>query len=187
MRETWANSMAVVPPGMAKRLFCGLPARPCMQYGAYAPYAYQEGLISKGLRDRILMVSHAPHELESRCICLPQERLTDTPPSLIAPQLYPACRLALEVCDGINWSVECKLAVAFCQATQFGPVMAAIPGTNVYGAVPWPWLERKGGEEEIYLWQKKFLTAPPMFPSLQTIARNAWAPSAMTSVGWRNT
>lgn len=47
--------------------------------------------------------------------------------------------MALEVCDGINWSVECELAVAFCQATQFAPVMAAIPGTNVYGEVVTGW------------------------------------------------
>lgn len=51
---------------------------PAIQYGAYAPYAYQEGLISKGLRDRILMV-RALRKAESRTLgstfsCLRRER-----------------------------------------------------------------------------------------------------------------
>jgi hypothetical protein len=45
--------------------------------------------------------------------------------------LYPACRLALDVCNGISWSAECILAVTFCQTTQFGPVMALHPGVWV--------------------------------------------------------
>lgn len=27
------------------------------------------------------------------------------------PQLYPACKIALEVCDGLDWAFECLLAV----------------------------------------------------------------------------
>ena len=30
--------------------------------------------------------------------------------------LYPVCKLALEVCDGIDWRVECLLGVTYCQA-----------------------------------------------------------------------
>ena len=30
-------------------------------------------------------------------------------------QLYPACRLALDVCQGLDWRIECLLAVEFCQ------------------------------------------------------------------------
>jgi hypothetical protein len=70
---------------------------PAVQYGAYADFALQEGLISEAVRDG-------------------------------AALFYPACKLALEVCDGADWAVECELAVEFCQATQFGPVMAANPG-----------------------------------------------------------
>jgi len=45
---------------------------------------------------------------------------------------YPACKLALEVCDGYNFSMECLLAVQFCQATMFGPIMVENPTINVY-------------------------------------------------------
>ena len=46
--------------------------------------------------------------------------------------LYPACKMALEACDGFDIDVECILAVEFCQATQFAPIMALNPGINVY-------------------------------------------------------
>lgn len=46
--------------------------------------------------------------------------------------LYPACKLALQVCDGLSWAFECLLAVQFCQATQFVPILALNPGINVY-------------------------------------------------------
>jgi len=46
--------------------------------------------------------------------------------------IFPACRIALEACDGVNWRVECLLAVEFCQATQFAPVLAFNPTINVY-------------------------------------------------------
>ena len=46
--------------------------------------------------------------------------------------LYPACKLALEACDGFGFDVECILAVEFCQVTQFAPILALNPGINVY-------------------------------------------------------
>lgn len=46
--------------------------------------------------------------------------------------LYPACRIALEVCDGVDWAFECLLAVQFCQMTQFAPVMLENSDMNVY-------------------------------------------------------
>ena len=47
-------------------------------------------------------------------------------------QLYPACRVALEVCDGLDWAFECLLAVQWCQMSQFAPVMLVNEGMNVY-------------------------------------------------------
>ncbi|KAL4436655.1 hypothetical protein ABPG75_003794 [Micractinium tetrahymenae] len=46
--------------------------------------------------------------------------------------LYPVCRLALNICDGLDWSFECLLAVEVCQITQFAPIMAVNPDMNVY-------------------------------------------------------
>lgn len=46
--------------------------------------------------------------------------------------VYPACRMALNVCNGINWAVECIIAVEFCITTQFSPILAVNPGINVY-------------------------------------------------------
>jgi hypothetical protein len=43
-------------------------------------------------------------------------------------QIYPACRVALEVCDGLDFAFECLLAVQFCQMTQFVPVMIVNAG-----------------------------------------------------------
>ncbi len=74
---------------------------PSIQYGAYADFAVDNGLISSDTRDEIL-------------------------------QLYPACKLGLEICDGIDFSMECALAVTFCQATMFMPIMLLNPMINVY-------------------------------------------------------
>lgn len=46
--------------------------------------------------------------------------------------LYPACKLALEVCDGLDWAFECLLAVQFCQVRCCGvqgrmPALAPLP------------------------------------------------------------
>lgn len=46
--------------------------------------------------------------------------------------MYPACKFGLQVCDGLDWSVECALAVEFCQATMFAPIMVENPTMNVY-------------------------------------------------------
>lgn len=43
------------------------------------------------------------------------------------------CRLALNVCDGLDWSFECLLAVQVCQVTQFVPVMAVNPSECLPG------------------------------------------------------
>lgn len=29
----------------------------------------------------------------------------------LGPQLYPACKIALQICDGLSWDFECLLAV----------------------------------------------------------------------------
>lgn len=46
--------------------------------------------------------------------------------------LYPACKLGLDACDGLGFDVECELAVDFCQATMFAPIMILNPMMNVY-------------------------------------------------------
>lgn len=74
---------------------------PAIQYGAYADFAMEAGLITEEARDGIAI-------------------------------LYPACKLALEACDGLAWAVECLLAVQFCQATQFAPILMINPEVNVY-------------------------------------------------------
>lgn len=44
----------------------------------------------------------------------------------------PACQAAISLCMGTDWSAECKLALAFCQATLFNPILMAADGINVY-------------------------------------------------------
>lgn len=46
--------------------------------------------------------------------------------------IYPACKYALETCDSYSIAIECVVAVQFCQATMFTPIMVANPGINVY-------------------------------------------------------
>ncbi|KFM23919.1 Serine carboxypeptidase-like 49 [Auxenochlorella protothecoides] len=46
--------------------------------------------------------------------------------------INPLCRWSLGVCDQFKWQWECLLAVNFCQAVTFVPLMAANPGMNVY-------------------------------------------------------
>jgi hypothetical protein len=55
---------------------------PAIQYGAYADFAAEHGLISNDTRDRILLT-------------------------------YPACKLALQACDGFGVAVECMLVSLF--------------------------------------------------------------------------
>ena len=45
---------------------------------------------------------------------------------------YPACQIALNACDGFDVAAECLLAVTFCQATMFAPIMLLNPYINVY-------------------------------------------------------
>lgn len=46
--------------------------------------------------------------------------------------IYPACRMALEICNGSSYAAECILGVQFCTYTQFAPILIANPGINVY-------------------------------------------------------
>lgn len=46
--------------------------------------------------------------------------------------LYPACKYALEACDEYSISTECYLAVQFCQALMFTPILVENPDINVY-------------------------------------------------------
>lgn len=46
--------------------------------------------------------------------------------------IYPACKYALETCDSYSIAIECVVAVQFCQATMFTPILVANPGINVY-------------------------------------------------------
>ena len=44
----------------------------------------------------------------------------------------PACQYALEACDEYDFAFECTMAVMFCQATMFSPILFESPGVNVY-------------------------------------------------------
>ena len=44
----------------------------------------------------------------------------------------PMCQYALEACDEYDWAFECYMAVMFCQATMFSPILFESPGVNVY-------------------------------------------------------
>lgn len=46
--------------------------------------------------------------------------------------IAPVCQYALEACDEYDYAFECTLAVMFCQATLFSPIMFESPGVNVY-------------------------------------------------------
>ena len=46
--------------------------------------------------------------------------------------IAPVCQYALEACDEYDVAFECTLAVMFCQATMFSPIMLESPGLNVY-------------------------------------------------------
>lgn len=47
-------------------------------------------------------------------------------------QLYPACKLGVQLCNSFDLSLICGLALQYCQTTQFLPIMAANPTMNVY-------------------------------------------------------
>lgn len=68
----------------------GLTA-PSIQYGAYADFAADNGLITSDLRDQL-------------------------------NEMYPSCRVALQVCDGLGVAAECLAAVMYCQTVTFAPV-----------------------------------------------------------------
>jgi len=46
--------------------------------------------------------------------------------------MAPLCQYSLEACDEYDWSLECYLAVMFCQTTMFSPILFESPGVNVY-------------------------------------------------------
>lgn len=46
--------------------------------------------------------------------------------------IYPACKYALETCDTYSIAIECYVAVQFCQATMFSPILVENPDINVY-------------------------------------------------------
>lgn len=75
---------------------------PAIQFGAYADYAAQAGLISPQLQARLNSV-------------------------------YPLCRAAVGICNGLQWRVECRAGLQFCMGLTFDQVMAANPGINFYG------------------------------------------------------
>jgi carboxypeptidase C (cathepsin A) len=45
---------------------------------------------------------------------------------------YPACWLGCKICTATEFSVACLLGLEVCQTTMFAPIMAAVPGINVY-------------------------------------------------------
>lgn len=47
-------------------------------------------------------------------------------------EIAPICQYSLEACDEYDVAFECTLAVMFCQATMFTPIMVESPGLNVY-------------------------------------------------------
>jgi serine carboxypeptidase-like clade IV len=46
-------------------------------------------------------------------------------------QLLPICQLGIEACNW-NWTFACPLAMQFCQATQFAPILVSAGNINVY-------------------------------------------------------
>ena len=47
-------------------------------------------------------------------------------------QLYPLCKFGAQLCNSWNAGFVCELAMQYCQATQFAPILAANPTMNVY-------------------------------------------------------
>jgi len=45
---------------------------------------------------------------------------------------FPACQFALQACDGFSIATECYMAVMFCQAVMFTPILVENPNINVY-------------------------------------------------------
>ena len=47
-------------------------------------------------------------------------------------QLYPGCKIAIQLCNSLDINLICGLALQYCQTTQFVPIMAVNPTMNVY-------------------------------------------------------
>ena len=47
-------------------------------------------------------------------------------------QMFPLCKLGIQLCNSWNVGFVCQLSLQYCQATQFAPIMAANPTMNVY-------------------------------------------------------
>ena len=45
---------------------------------------------------------------------------------------FPACKYGIEQCNGHDWAVTCKAAVAYCQAAIFGQILLSAGNINVY-------------------------------------------------------
>lgn len=50
----------------------------------------------------------------------------------ISVQMFPLCKLGIQLCNSLNVGFVCQLSLQYCQATQFAPIMAANPSMNVY-------------------------------------------------------
>lgn len=107
---------------------------PPTQYGAYADYLLANGKIGRTLYSYVSLVRASPPRggwwvrcdllvATGTCRCLPPAHLPPPPP-LPTPQINPLCRWSLGVCDQFKWQWECLLAVNFCQAVTFVPLMA---------------------------------------------------------------
>jgi carboxypeptidase C (cathepsin A) len=45
---------------------------------------------------------------------------------------YPACKYGIEQCNGHDWALACKAALAYCEAAVFSQVLLAAGNINVY-------------------------------------------------------
>jgi carboxypeptidase C (cathepsin A) len=45
---------------------------------------------------------------------------------------YPTCKYLIDQCNGHDWALTCKAALAYCEVAVFGQVMEAAGNINVY-------------------------------------------------------
>ena len=74
--------------------------------------------------------------MQARLLLDPQSAFKHRPWHL---QVLPICKFGIDVCNAApKLPFVCSLALTFCQATQFGGVLAVAGDMNVYGKLSSP-------------------------------------------------
>ena len=61
-----------------------------------------------------------------------ENKLIDTSVHARIQLAYPACKYAINMCNGHDWAYECHAALAYCQTAIFAQILNAADNVNVY-------------------------------------------------------